>query len=270
MNPVELIDHVRSGIAQISLERERERISSGSAFLVEGGLVTNSHNIRSFRFEALAIRFADTDPNRPESYVRLPPESLDRVVAAESQEGEKDYVYLKLWEPEFEGRHIFEFVDSSVLSVGQQIVFLGFPFGMYQLTSHIGYVSSIYERNMVKIIQIDGSVNGGNSGGPLLELETGRVAGIVTRAVTGLIEEQFLHLIEALQKNQIVLRQSRSRGSISFAVGGVDIDPLQAIEVSQHAMERIAQNLRRSANVGIGYAYSANYVRDHVAEVLKR
>jgi len=57
MKPVELIEECRSGIAQISLESERGRIGSGSAFLVNGGIVTNSHNLRSIPFDTFVIRF---------------------------------------------------------------------------------------------------------------------------------------------------------------------------------------------------------------------
>lgn len=259
MNPVELIAQVRSGVAQISLERDRERIGSGSGFIVEGGLITNSHNIRSRNVDAVAVRFADTDPEDPASYIRLLPE--DSVIA-ESPDTEKDYVYLRLLESDFSGRHIFEFTDSpDPLSVGEQIVFLGFPFGMPQLTSHVGHISDIHERNGVEIIQIDGSVNGGNSGGPLLDLETGKVAGIVTRAVTGLIEEQFSRLIEALRQNQVACQRAQNIMKIG------NIDPVQALGASQAAMEQIARDLHRSANVGIGYAYSAKYIRDHIAEI---
>ncbi|MCK4472537.1 MAG: trypsin-like peptidase domain-containing protein [Anaerolineae bacterium] len=260
MNPVELIAQVRSGVVQVLLERERVRICSGSGFLVEGGLVTNSHNIRPRNVDAIAIRFADTDPEDPVSYIRLLPEDC---VAAESSEGEKDYAYLRLSDSDFDDRHVFEFTDSSnPLSVGEQVVFLGFPFGMPQLTSHIGHVASIHERNGVEIIQIDGSVNGGNSGGPLLELKTGKGAGIVTRAVTGFIEEQFNRLIDALRQNQVACQEAQ----MLMSIGG--IDPMQAIGASQVAMEQIARDLHRSANVGIGYAYSAKYVREHIAQIL--
>lgn len=263
MNPIELIANTRSGIAQVSLEINRERIGFGSAFLVDGGLVTNSHVIRSPNLDAIVLRFADTDPGDPASYIRLLPETCFSFIAAESPTSEKDYVYLKLSEPEFDGRHIFEFTDSSTLSIGERIVFLGFPFGMPQLTSHIGYISSIHEKNGVEIVQIDGSVNGGNSGGPLLDLKTGEVAGIITRAVTGMIEEQFNQLIKALKNNQAVLEAVTRTGGMKIK----GIDPLRAISASQAAMEQIAWNLHRSANVGIGYAYSAKYVQDHIARV---
>lgn len=255
MEPIELIAKVRSGVAQIILERGRERISSGSAFLVDEGLVTNSHNIRSFTFDAIVIRFEDTEPS---AEIRLLRDDCLKIIAAESPENEKDYLFLKLSEPEFEGRYVFEFTDSSDVSVGEQIVFLGFPFGSRHLTAHSGYVSSLHCTNDAKIIQIDGSVNGGNSGGPLLELKTGRVAGIVTRAETGIITRQFNSLIDALRHNQQALSSQGAR----MQIGG--IDPIEAIKVSQAAMEQIAVNLRRSANVGIGFAFSAKYVKDKI------
>ena len=236
-------------------------MGSGSAFLVHGGLVTNSHVIRPARIDATCIRFEDTDPDDAGSYIRLLPETCHKAIAAESPENDKDYAFLQLSKSEFEGRHLFEFTDSMEISVGQQVLFLGFPSGMSQLTCHLGYVSSMRTRNGVDIIQIDGSVNGGNSGGPLLDLSSGKVVGIVTRAVTGFIAEQFDQLISALRKNQEALSQSHT----FMRVGR--IDPIQAIKASQAAMEQIARNLRGSANVGIGYAYSSNCVRYHIASL---
>lgn len=253
MNASELIAQVRSGLVQILLERQGERIGHGSGFLVEGGLVTNSHVIHPGNIDAILFRMADSEPDNPDNYIRVLPEQCYRIIAAESPENEKDYAFLKLSEPEFEQRYHFTFETSRYPEVGEQVVFLGFPFGMSQLTAHIGHVSSIFTRNSVSVIQIDGSINGGNSGGPLLNSE-GKVIGIVTRAVTGLIEEQFKLLIQSLRDNQIALQGAQSVMSIG------PIDPIQAIRVSQAAMEQIAVNLHRSANVGIGYAYSSEHI----------
>jgi len=258
MEIVKLIKETRSGVVQILIERDKKLIGSGSGFLVEGGFVTNSHNIRSHEIDVIAIRFDDTNPNDSSNFIRIAP---DDCVAAESSKDEKDFVYLKMSEPEFNGRHVFQFLESNdSIMVGESSVFLGFPFGMTQLTSHMGFISSIHNRNGIKVLQIDGSVNGGNSGGPLVDIKTGKVAGIITRAVTGLIEEQFKYLLDALQQNRKMLNNAKSLMSI----GG--IDPIEGIKASQAAMEQIAKGLLRSANVGIGYAYSAEYVRDAIVK----
>ncbi|HUU50640.1 MAG TPA: serine protease [Nitrospinota bacterium] len=259
MSAIELIAQIRSGVAEIAFEKDREVLGNGSAFLVHGGLVTNSHVIRPpGHIDAIRIRFEDT-----EQKIRLLPEDLYNATLAESQESERDYAFINLAEPEFEGRHKFEFGDSSDVSVGEKILFLGFPFGMPQLTAHMGYISSIHEKQEKTIIQIDGSVNGGNSGGPLISLASGKVVGIITRAITGIIEQEFDNLIATLQNNQRILSQTKTKAVIKVR----GIDPIQGLRASQAAMEKIARNLKRSANVGIGYAFSINHIRDHIQDL---
>lgn len=254
MTTIELISKVRSGVAEIAYERNRQTLGNGSAFLVKGGLITNSHVIHPpGHVDAIRIRFEDSD--QP---ILLLPDAFSKAILAESPESELDYAFVKLEEPEFSGRYRFKLGDIDEIQVGQNILFLGYPFGMLQLTAHMGYISSIHEQQSRKKIQIDGSVNGGNSGGPLISIETGNVVGIITRAVTGIIEQEFNNLISALQNNQRFLSQSRA----VMRIGG--IDPIEGIKASQAAMEQIARNLKRSANVGIGYAFSINPIRNYL------
>lgn len=251
MSEIELISKVRSGVAEIVVERDHQALGNGSAFLVDGGFITNSHVIRPpGQIDAFCIRFEDLD--QP---IRFLPDDLYKDTVVESPESELDYAFIKLDESEFEGRYRFNLGNIEEIKVGQKILFLGYPFGMPQLTAHMGYVSSIHKKQEKEIIQIDGSINGGNSGGPLLSIKTGNVVGIITRAITGIIEQEFNNLISALQNNQKILSQTKT----IMRVGGVD--PIEGIRVSQVAMEKIARNLKRSANVGIGYAHSINIIR---------
>lgn len=248
------IKQVRSGVAEIALERNRQALGNGTAFLVKGGLITNSHVIRPpGSIDAFRIRFDDSD-----EVIRLAPPDFYSLITTESTVNNLDYAYVKINEPELKGRFEFTLGNKSQISVGNEVLFLGYPFGMPQLTAHRGYVSSIHQQNNRDIIQIDGSVNGGNSGGPLIELETGNVIGIITRAVTGIVEKEFDNLISTLRQNQKILEQT---GAV-IQVGGVD--PIQGLKASQAAMEQIAKNLKRSANVGIGYAFSIDRVKSDI------
>lgn len=244
MEPSDCFRLQKSGVVQIFLEKNHQKIGNGSGFLVDNGIVTNSHVIRAANFDAIAIRFSESNPNDQGSYLRV---NVNDAVAAESQENERDYAFLQMTEPEFDGKYLFNFSEDEEIEVGQKVAFMGYPFGLNNLTCHIGYISSIYEKNDVRIFQIDGSVNGGNSGGPLISLESGNVIGIITRSQTGLIEEQFKNLLQALRSNQEALSNAKTM----ISIGG--FDPVKGFIASQAAMEVIAQNLRRSANVGIGY-----------------
>lgn len=247
----------RTGVAQVYLEQNREPITAGSAFLVPGGLVTNSHVLRDADFDVAVFRFEDMDYNNG---VRLARDTCLAATVHESPRDAHDVTFLRLAEPEFTGRHIFTFGDSARLSVGDEVGFLGYPFQLTQLTCHVGYVSSLHRRERVDVIQIDGSINGGNSGGPVIELAEGRVVGLIARAEVGFLVDQFDELIRTLRQN-VELLEGHQGGVL---IGGVD--PVGGLRASQSAMLQIAANMRRSANVGIGYAFSTNYIRDRLAE----
>ena len=75
--------------------------------------------------------------------------------------------------------------DSDRLQVGQKVLAIGNPFGL-EGTLTVGVVSSIgraidgeNEQRLEGMIQTDAAINGGNSGGPLLD-STGEVIGINT------------------------------------------------------------------------------------------
>ena len=87
-----------------------------------------------------------------------------------------------------------------------------------------------------------------------MDTETGDVVAYVTRAQTGLLKD-FDALVEVLENNVNALSQQRSGQVI---IGG--IDPVDSLRATMAAMRQFAVNMRRSANVGIGYAYDAAHI----------
>ena len=70
-----------------------------------------------------------------------------------------------------------------------------------------------------------------------------------------------------MKQNQNALKVSINSG-ISTSIAGVN--PIQALNSSMVIMEYIAKDLHRSANVGIGYAYSINNVIGHLIKSQKK
>src|SRR5438270_14039723 len=75
--------------------------------------------------------------------------------------------------------------DSEHLQVGQKVLAIGNPFGL-EGTLTVGVVSSIgraiegeNQQRLEGMVQSDAAINGGNSGGPLLD-SNGAVIGIDT------------------------------------------------------------------------------------------
>ena len=66
----------------------------------------------------------------------------------------------------------------------------------------------------------------------------------------------FQELLQSFENNIHALESARGM------LGLGSVDPVAALVASQHQMHHVAREIERSANVGIGYAFSA----EHVAE----
>jgi S1-C subfamily serine protease len=120
-------------------------------------------------------------------------------------------------------------------------------------------ISSFYTSGIAKIIQLDASVNAGNSGGPLIDPNAGAVIGMVTRKATGL--SQLFHQLRGSIKNNIAVAEAAAAGG-GISIGG--IDPVRALIASQNQMMMTMDEIERQANVGIGYAFSAEHLLEEI------
>lgn len=96
-----------------------------------------------------------------------------------------DVALLKINNPDI-GVKVLQnlFGETMTLECGSNIATIGFPFGYESLhlqSINQGIVSAkTVTANGVKLIQFDSMIHEGNSGGPLLDVQTGKVIGIVT------------------------------------------------------------------------------------------
>lgn len=123
--------------------------------------------------------------------------------------------------------------SSSTLEIGNDIFTIGFPYSLKsEKTLTTGNITA-FENSLIKI---DASVNNGNSGGPLFNIN-GEVVGIVNLKLGGLSD--YLEGVEQAQTN------------IRIRMGGID-----AIETIQQML----RDMKRNLNLGIGYAVPTDLI----------
>ena len=230
-----------------------ERITSGSGFKMGGYLITNNHVIQAPSARRVTLRTVGADGSTTVFVGEFGRLAFQHMLRSGQDASSWDYAVIAVGHPDFERIPDLEAKDDESVAIGSEVCFLGFQFEQPNLAIHRGLVSSAFAKTGVRYIQIDGSVNHGNSGGPLIDISDGKVLGIVTRKATGLTRD-FEDLDAVLQRNIELL--SRSAGGV--LIGG--IDPIATTRMVQEQIRVIARNIGRSANVGIGYAY-------HIAEV---
>lgn len=109
----------------------------------------------------------------------------------------EDYAILRI---DAEGRQCLPVGDYGRLEPGDRVLIAGYPLGVSYLCATSGMISAKHRspshiNGMVNLdmIQVDGSVNMGNSGGPLIHVDSSSVVGIVSVRV-GSIERNIQNL----------------------------------------------------------------------------
>ena len=252
-NIVSLISEIKSGVVLVSFYQGQEKIASGSAFLCKNKIISNNHVFHppegNFQSDtAVVLKTNDSE-------FRFEYSKLSEYVISGSAENYFDYITLDIRSDEFsKSKFNFELGAHDDVEVGQKILIMGYPFEHGNLTSHVGHVSAKYLKDDVNVIQLDASVNNGNSGGPVVDLNTKKVVGIVTRKATGLVK-QFDDLIKSFDTNVEVLKKITGLSFGTLTLGDL-------LSISQNQMKVIAINIKRSANVGIGYAFSCDKLQE--------
>lgn len=152
----------------------------GSGFLIspDGYIITNRHVVGTARDVSVVLydqrQLLDkTDPsqtadpkatNNKVRFAKVLKSNKARDLALLKMEGE-NLPYLELE------------TDRSAYTTGQEVVALGAPRGVEWSASR-GILSAARDNNGVDTLQTDAAINNGNSGGPLISLQTGRVLGV--------------------------------------------------------------------------------------------
>lgn len=196
----------------------REASSLGSGFIIspDGYLVTNNHVITGRSGEAVVDKITVTLSDRREFEARV----IGRDPLS-------DMALLKI---DATGLPFVGFGNSAGVRVGDWVVAIGNPFGLGG-TVTAGIVSALH-RNIgasqyERYIQTDASINQGNSGGPLFDLQ-GNVVGINTAIFSPTGGNVGLGFSIPAELARPVIEQLRATGKVRRGYLGVNIQPLSA------------------------------------------
>jgi serine protease Do len=145
--------------------RQEQGLGSGVIIQPDGLIITNNHVVEGAR--KITVRLSDQREFDARIIGRDPPTDL-AVLRIEGNPGKLPTL---------------PFGDSDSLQIGEWVVAVGAPFGLYQSVTS-GIVSALGRQGTGiatygNFIQTDAAINPGNSGGPLVDLE-GRLMGVNT------------------------------------------------------------------------------------------
>lgn len=202
----------------VSPDNKKEFIGSGSGFVYmkPNILVTCNHVIEGSN--SIILKFSSSD-----KYIG------GKVVL---RDDEHDLALIKFTEAT---KIPLNKAPSDFVTEGMPVIFSGYPFSTQTLTTHQGIISAIIKDPAgITNYLIDGTVNSGNSGCPLMNVE-GEVLGVIS----------------AKRRNRNALLEQVEK----MTFGAVSLHGVDIVEIYQALINNI--------QLGVGYAVPAKYIPDH-------
>jgi len=226
MDHSSIIKFVKNSIAFIAAFDEKNLLmgtGSGFIFSQKGILVTCNHVVKNASY--LLLKFSDSD------------DFINAKIVLRDEE--HDLALLKFDDTV---REPLKCADLSSIEEGMPVIFSGYPFSTQNLTTHQGIISAIIKDTTgITSYLIDGTVNSGNSGCPLMNI-SGEVIGVVNA--------------KRRQRNDLLEK----------------IEKLEAGALSLHGLDlvEIYQALTNNIQLGVGYAVPASYIPEHKDDVITK
>jgi hypothetical protein len=219
--------------ATVCIENGRSR-GSGFHFLRPEIIVTNRHVIVDPAVAIMAVT---------EDGVRLELELID-----ESSPTEHDFAILRSRSAPAAGRSVLRPKTVRPFERGMDVLFAGFPHGIPHLLVQRAVVCGLVSDH---VFYLDGSVNGGNSGGPIVDSSDGKVVGVVTqRRFLG--AEDLAQLSAQAEKVRGHCQAIAGRGRVEIM--GINFGAFS--QLMAEGMLLVREALAANANTGIGIGFS--------------
>lgn len=223
-----------------------ESSGSGFHFVNENIILTNAHVVEPSINESESLTATtETGTTVPLSVCEYSPKEI------------YDFAILEAMDEFPEDRHVLK-PKVPDTDRGDDIIFSGFPHGINDLLVHTAQISGPYADCG---FYIDGSVNGGNSGGPIVDPDDGTVIGIVT-------ERRYLtpvNMDEVIDNMYALSQELKSGIGMDMVMSGISLT--NVLELMGDGFVAFAQALEANANSGIGIGYSIQFAKEELNDM---
>lgn len=222
-------------------------IVSVSGFKAGDYLITHDMVNRLQKAEFVEIKFVKDDGHTVSALERLSMHDFtERIITSYDQEV-TGFSLLSIADLAFADIQPLVLGVNRHVHIGQAVALLGFQYDNPCLTIKSGIISTVILRNGNRHLQFDGSTIWGNSGGPLIDLKTNEVLGVIGYKLDRK-NKSYEKMTEISSSNIKMLEKALGE----FEVSGVD--PIQVLIAWQKQILQLAAEIYKASGSGIGVA----------------
>ena len=250
-------------VAQLNFYTDLDiKILTLTAFKIRSFLITDEGIRKISPFDKVEIKFVDKDGYTPIASKVLKKSDLDKRTILGFNNKYLNFVVINIDFEEFKNIPSLSLGEEEDVEIGQPVATLGYQVFQENLSIKQGIISSFhFSEEGNKYIQIDTSIKTGNAGSPLINLETGKIIGVVGHKLSE-ISQSYRKLKNIMNSNINLLKKYQGKYNLE------DIDPVQVLIANQNQIKYITKEIYRIADMGVGYAVPsmdiANFIKENL------
>jgi S1-C subfamily serine protease len=246
-------------VAQLSFYTDADiKILNMTGFKVKNYLITDEFICKISPFDKVEIKFVGKDGNTPIVKKVLSKRELEKRVITGLNDRIPNFIVINIDFREFDDIEPLTLAEEE-MEIGQPIATMGYQINQENLSIKQGIISSFHTYEETRYIQVDTSIKTGNAGSPLIDLESGKVVGIVGHKLTEM-SRSYKKLKDIMNSNINLLKKYQGKYNLE------DIDPIQVLIANQNQIKYITKEIYRISNIGVGYALPASSIANFIKE----
>jgi len=233
------------------------RFESFTGFKYGQYLITDDSIRKINKPYEIEIAFYKNDGITINQSVKITDKDFKNRILKATEEGLSGFMLVNIDFPQFDEIPSIKLCSKPNYQIASPIAVIGHQWVQNNIAIKTGIVSSYYKHQGIKYIQFDASIERGNSGAPLINVESGEVIGIVGYGLARL-EEDYKSLMNVINTNLELLNNSSGKLLVN------DIDPIQVLIANQNQIKHIVHELFHKVSFNTGYALNIDQVIEFI------
>jgi V8-like Glu-specific endopeptidase len=225
-------------------------------------LVTDDYLFKVNKAVKVKLRFVNEDGYTENKSVEISLDELKQRIINSLDKEKTSFAAINIDFKEFESIPSLEMKGKDKnINIGQSIAVLGYQLDQDNLAIKTGIVSSAFEKNDLKYLQVNSSIKQGNSGSPIINIKTGEVIGIIGHKLAT-VTQSHKRMKQIINNNLAILKKSQGKFNVE------EIDPIQVLIANQNQIKHISNEIYKTATMSNGYALDISYIQDLFEEFI--
>jgi hypothetical protein len=251
----EIWNKYRAGIANINFYSDKGiHFFSITGFRYGKYIISDPSAYMVSKAQYVEISFGGNDIQKEKSTIRFSLKEFKQNIIKSIKEN-ASFVLIKIEQLNDLPVPSLPLAKERNYQVGTPIVVIGYQLDQRVMAMKSGMISTFFKTNNVPFIQYEASVNQGNSGSPLFNLDTGEVIGI-TGYRLAMINAQHVKLMKIINTNLEQIK--KLEGKYKYE----NIDVSQILSVTQNQIKHLAHEFNRQSSFQYGFALEICKMKD--------